>query len=127
MATDIDTTLAEHEGTTQEPAGPPRAPKPSGSRRVLVAWAAVVAACVAVAALAFAVLRGDDDDADFPATRLLPESEQVDRDAHLEGQQRTYGGSTRTDDNEIPPDYILRPHGQANEDFVPGSRRMPTR
>ena len=93
MAIDSDTVLAEQESATHEATRPPVARKPSRGRRALIAWAAVIAACVAVAALAFAVLRGDDDDADFPALRLLPQSEQVDREAHLEGQARTYGGA----------------------------------
>jgi hypothetical protein len=115
MGYNTSTTIAQHEHATPEAARPPDAPTSSRRRRALVVRGGIVAAVVAVAALGVAVLRGGDDDADFPATRLRLLSEQVDHEAHLEGQQRTYGESTPDDDVREP----------ATDEFVPGSRRMP--
>jgi hypothetical protein len=135
-------------GTTRETQSPPR------DRHALVAWAAVLVACIAVAAFAVATLTGGDD-SDVPSTRPTPESEQVDRQAHLEGQARTRGlnrdtGGT-TDEGETdldvgPVDGATSDDGlpnpwaagdaaaqealDASDDpagpaFLPGSRRVP--
>jgi hypothetical protein len=55
----------------------------------------------------------------FPATRLDPQAEQVDREAHLEGQARTYGNADTTNDRQ--------PGEPSTDDFLPGSRRVPIR
>jgi hypothetical protein len=48
-----------------------------------------------------------------------PQAEEVDREAHLEGQARTYGDADMANDRQSG--------GTSTDDFVPGSRRMPTR
>ena len=82
MASHIDTIPPET--STPEPHPPPKA-------RGLLTWAIVTGASVAVAALAVVTLTGVDDDSDLPATRFAPQVEQLEREAHLEGQARTYG------------------------------------
>jgi hypothetical protein len=84
-----DTALPE--APSKEPARPP-----SGSRSMVLAWAGVLAAGAAVAALAVATFAGDDD-GDVRARRLATQAEEYERQAHLEGQAKTYGrdsGST---------------------------------
>jgi hypothetical protein len=103
----------------QEAPSPPQGRPRTRARRAVSAWAAIVAACVAAACLAVVVHNDGGDDTDFPATRLASQAEQVDREAHLEGQARTYGDADTTND---------RQSGEpSTDDFVPGSRRMPTR
>ena len=90
MASHIDTLPPET--STPEPHPPP---KPRG----VLTWAVVTGASVAVAALAVVTLTGGDDDSDMPATRFDPQAEQLEREAHLEGQARTYG----QDGGSAPP------------------------
>jgi hypothetical protein len=100
MATDTDTIPVENDTATREATHPPRARPPSRPRRAWLGWAAIVTASIAVAALAVATFTGGDDDADIPATRLDSQAEQHERQAHLEGQAKTYGGDDTTDDGQ---------------------------
>ena len=159
MASNTDTIPVENGTATREATRPPKARPPSTSRRPALAWAAIVAACIAVAALVVATFTGGDDDADIPATRFAPQAEQYERDAHLEGQAKTHGGDAATDDGQSgrlaaqAEQYERQAHleGQAkthggdndstnnqaesnstggdpyDDEFVPGSRHMPTR
>jgi hypothetical protein len=90
MASHIDTIPPET--SAPEPPPPPRA-------RGVLTWAVVTGASVAVAALAIVTLTGVDDDSEMPATRFNPQAEQLEREAHLEGQARTYG----PDGGSAPP------------------------
>lgn len=91
MASNTDTIPVESGTATRETTRPPKGRPPSRTRRAALTWAAVVAAGTAVVALAVATFAGGDDNLDIPATRLDPRAEQLERDAHLEGQARTYG------------------------------------
>jgi hypothetical protein len=99
-----------------ETAGSPEAQPPSTSRRVTFGWIAVALAGIAVAALAFATFTGGDD-RDIPAQGFYPEAEQYEREAHLEGQARTHSGVVATSGD---------PAAGADEEFLPGSRHVPT-
>jgi hypothetical protein len=91
MASNTDTIPVESGTATRETTRPPKGRPPSRTPRAALSWAAVVAAGTAVVALAVATFAGGDDNLDIPATRLDPRAEQYERDAHLEGQARTYG------------------------------------
>jgi hypothetical protein len=106
MASNTDTVLRES-GTATIDAGRP----PSRPRRAALGWAAIIAACIAAAALALAVATssGSDNDVDVRARQRATQAEQYEREAHLEGQAKTYGGDSKSHDDE----------------FVPGSRHMP--
>jgi hypothetical protein len=113
-------TLPGETGTaSQEAPSPPQGRPRSRTRSAVLAWAAIVAACVAAAALALVVLTDGGDDTDLPATRLAPHAGQVDHEAHLEGQARTHGGAHTTTDRQ--------PGEPSTDDFLPGSRRVPIR
>ena len=89
METNTNTLTAE---TSTTPAREPlRRPK---ARRGVLTWAAVVGGCIAVAAFAVATLTGGGDDSDIPTPRLDPRAEQYERQAHLDGQARTYDRDT---------------------------------
>jgi hypothetical protein len=103
------------QGVPSPPQGRPR----SRARRAVLAWAAIVAACAAAAALALVVRTDGGDDADLPATRPAPHADQVDHEAHLVGQARTYGDADTTNDRQ--------PGEPSTGDFLPGSRRVPIR
>jgi hypothetical protein len=81
--TDQDTALPE--APSKEPSRPP-----SSSRSTVFAWVGVLAAGAATAALAVATFTGNDD-VDVRARRLATQAEEYERQAHLEGQARTYG------------------------------------
>jgi hypothetical protein len=85
MASNTDTLPAETSTTARDAHRPPKA------RRGVLTWAAVIGACSAVVAFAVATLTGGDDDRDIPTPRLDPRAEQYERQAHLDGQARTYG------------------------------------
>jgi hypothetical protein len=91
MASNTDTIPVESGTATRETTRPPKGRPPSRTRRAALTWATAVAAGTAVVALAVATFAGGDDNLDIPATRLDPRAEQLERDAHLEGQARTYG------------------------------------
>jgi hypothetical protein len=111
-------TLPGETGTaSQEAPSPPKGGPRSRTRSAVLALVTSVAACVAAAALV--VLTDGGDDTDFPATRLAPHADQVDREAHLEGQARTHGGARTTNDRQ--------PGEPSTDDFLPGSRRVPIR
>jgi hypothetical protein len=85
--------IARPETPSKEPARPP-----SGYRRIVFAWVGVLAAGAATAALAVATFTGNDD-VDVRARRAATQAEESERQAHLEGQAKTYGrdiGSTRS-------------------------------
>jgi hypothetical protein len=69
--------------------GTHEAPRPPRARRGALAWAAVVGASIAVAALVVATFAYDD--ADIPTAPIDPQAEVYERQAHLDGQARTYG------------------------------------
>jgi hypothetical protein len=94
-ATDQDMALPEAPST--EPSRPP-----SGSRGMVFAWAGVLAAGAAVAALAVATFTADDN-LDVRPSRLAAQAEEYERQAHLEGQAITYDerGSTNTGETGI--------------------------
>ena len=85
MASNTDTLPAETSTTAREAHRPPKV------RRGALTWAAVIGVCIAVVALAVATLTGGDDGRDIPTPRLDPQAEQYERQAHLDGQARTYG------------------------------------
>jgi hypothetical protein len=91
MASNTDTIPVESGTATRETTRPPKGRPPSRTRRAALTWAAIAAAGTAVVALAVATFTGGDDNLDIPATRLDSRAEQLERDAHLEGQARTYG------------------------------------
>jgi hypothetical protein len=82
MASSTDTISSESGTTTREATRPPEPRQPSRLRRAALAWGAIVAACIAVAALAVVTLRGGDDNVDIPPARL---DSQAELQAHLEG------------------------------------------
>jgi hypothetical protein len=123
MATNTDTIPVE-DAATRETTRPPKARPPARSRRAALAWAAIVAACIAVAALAVATFTGGDDKVDIPATRLDPQAEQYERDAHLEGQAKTHGGDRGSDNQAESNSTDSDPY---DDEFLPGSRHVPTR
>jgi hypothetical protein len=152
MTSNTDTLPAETSTTTREAHRPPKA------RRGALTWAAVIGAGIAVVALAVATLTGSDD-GDIPTTRVDPQAEQYERQAHLDGQATTYGrGSGAATPSEAgdqsarhaeAEQYERQAHldGQARTygrhpadtpaptdeadtpepEFLPGSRRVPTR
>ena len=144
MATNTDTHPVETVEATREASRPPR------PRRGALTWAAVIGACVSVAVLGVATLRGGDD-GDTPATRFDPKAEVYEREAHTKGQATTYGrAAARTAlshsdyraaqraeraERQAQLEGQARTYGQrqapAAEDhdqkFVPGTRHMPTR
>jgi hypothetical protein len=153
MATNTDTILSEPGTTTREATRPPKVRLPSRPRRTAVTWVAIIGTGMTVAALAVATFTGGDD-TDIPATRLTPQAEQYERQAHLDGQAKTYGrDSGATNPSETAnraarkaeaEQYERQAHldGQAktyghdsglpdghpyDDEFVPGSRHMPTR
>jgi hypothetical protein len=130
MATNTDTIPVENDTATHEATRPPRARPPSRPRRAALGWAAIITASIAVAALAVATFTGGSDNADSPAMRLDPQAEQSEREGHLDGQAKTYGG----DRGSTNPIEAGNPAAQNNstddphdDQFVPGSRHMPMR
>jgi hypothetical protein len=137
--------------TTREPERSPRAPPPSRPLRALLAWLAVVAGAIAVAALAVATFTGGDDDPEVRTkARLATQAEQYERQAHIEGQAHTYGVTVSTTptvggnqaeaeqfDRKAHLEGQARTYGNADsnddessgydDEFVPGSRHMPMR
>jgi len=124
MATNTDTIPVEKDTATRETTRPPKSRPPSRPRRAALAWAAIIAACIAVAALAVATFTGGDDKVDIPATRLDPQAEQYERQAHLEGQAKTHGGD-RGSDNQVESNST--DSDPYDDEFLPGSRHVPTR
>jgi amino acid transporter len=118
-----------------------------------VAWVTLVAASIAIAGLAAVVVTGGDDEPTLTTNgRSAARAEQLEQQAHLQGQARTHGGSgstTRSDagnraliveaeelERRAHLDGQARTHGHAEADadtppgtdeFVPGTRRMPLR
>src|SRR5262245_31275039 len=83
-----------------------RAPEdhPSQARRGARTWVAIIAACVAVVAIAaVAIVAGDEGDT--PATRLDPQAEQLERQAHLDGQANTHGRGPSAVTDEAATQY----------------------
>ena len=116
MSATTDTLTSPSETAGREITSPPEAQPPSTSRHSALAWIALGLAGIAVAALAFATFTGGDD-GDIPAQGFYPEAEQYEREAHLEGQARTHSGVVATSDD---------PAAGADEEFLPGSRHVPT-
>jgi len=85
MASNTDTLPVETGEAMREESRPPSA------RGGALIWAAVIGACILVAALVVVILSGGDDDGDIPATRVDPQAEVAERQAHLDGQATTYG------------------------------------
>ncbi len=150
MAVHTDTLTIPTETPGETPA-PPEVEPPTNGGRAILGWVAVALAGLAVAGLAFATFTGGDE-SDIPAQGFYPEAEQIEREAHLEGQARTYLG----DQSDIPAqgfypeaeqiereahlegqartylgDQSTPPAADAVEDssdtgFLPGSRHVPT-
>jgi hypothetical protein len=94
------------------------APSPDdGHRRSALVWAAIAAAVVAVAILAVVTLTGGDDATPISVPPFNPQAEQMEREAHLEGNEQTYrnGAPVAGETGAAAP----------SDDVVPGSRRMP--
>jgi hypothetical protein len=125
MASNTDTIPVEKDTATRETTRPPTSRPPSRPRQAALAWAAIIAACVAVAALAVATFTGGDDKVDIPATRLDPQAEQYEWDAHLEGQAKTHGRDNGSTDNQAESNST--DDDPYDDGFVPGSRHMPMR
>jgi hypothetical protein len=144
MASNTDTLPAETSTPARDAHRPPKA------RRGALTWAAVIGACIAVVAFAVATLTGGNHDRDIPTPRLDPRSEQYERQAHLDGQAKTYeqdsGAITPSEAgnqsarNAQAEQYERQAHldGQAKTygqhpaatpepEFLPGSRHVPTR
>jgi hypothetical protein len=98
MASNTETVTVERGTASREATRPPQARRPSMHRRAAFGWAAIITASIAVAALAVAAFTGGDDKVHIPATRVDPQAEQYELDAHLEGQAKTHGGDDMTDD-----------------------------
>jgi hypothetical protein len=126
----------------------------SRARHGKLTWVPVVAAAVAAVALATFAFAGRNDPATpTPDPDLVRRAEQIEREAHLEGQARTHGGGPRTAPTP-DPDLVRRAEqierqahlegqartygggagtapatptedGSSDDEFVPGSRRMP--
>jgi hypothetical protein len=120
MTPSTDTLPAESGTAAQEGPSPPQGRPRSRARRAVLAPAAIVAACVAAAALALVVRSDGGGDTDLPATRPAPHADQVDHEAHLVGQARTHGGGNDTTNDRQPGE-------PSTDDFLPGSRRVPIR
>jgi hypothetical protein len=120
MSTSTDNLTGTSESPVREATRPPATERRSG-RRGILGWSAAAAACVAAAALAVVTFAGNDAP-DHNAPPFNPRIEQIEREAHLEGNARTYGGlnapapAAGTDVTDTDP---------SNDEFVPGSRRMP--
>jgi hypothetical protein len=110
--TDILTTPTTSDTAGREVTGPPP-PHPPSRTRLSLGWIALTLATIAVAALAFATFTGGDD-RDIPAQGFYPQAEQWEREAHLEGNARTYGRAATARD-------------AYDGEFLPGSRHVPTR
>jgi hypothetical protein len=123
MTTNTDTIPVEKDATTRETTRPPGSRPPSSRRRAALAWAAIAAACIAVAALAVATFAGGDDKVDAPTTRLDPTAEQYEWQAHLDGQARTHGRDGGSDSQAESDSTDSAP----DDEFLPGSRHVPTR
>ena len=67
---------------------------------------------LAVAALAFATFTGGGE-SDIPSQGFYPEAEQIEREAHLEGQARTYLGTAGT------PATDATAEGSSDTGFLP--------
>ncbi len=125
MASNTDTIPVESGTATRETPRPPKARPPFRSRRAALTWAAIVAACIAVVALAVATFTGGDDNVHTPATRFDPRAEQYERDAHLKGQAKTYGANNGSTNSQSEPNST--DGAPQDDEFVPGSRHMPVR
>jgi hypothetical protein len=117
MTANTDTLTSPSETAGREITSPPEAQPPSTSRRFALAWIAVGLAGIAVAAIAFATFTGGDDP-NIPAQGFYPEAENYEREAHLEGNARTHSRAAATSGD---------PAAGADEEFLPGSRHVPTR
>ncbi len=112
MTTTTDTLTTPSETVGPETTSPPQAQPPETNRRAAFGWIALILAGIAVAALAFATFTGGDN-SDIPPQGFYPEAETYEREAHLEGNARTY--SRAAEAREANPD-----------EFLPDSRHVPT-
>jgi hypothetical protein len=135
-----DTISQESDSATREPNSNPAEKPPVRRRRSALAWIAVAVALLAVVVLAFATLAGgSSDEPELPSWRDSAKAEEIERQAHLDGQARTYGGaeestaSNRASQAAEAERYIELQQNRAasnstessTDEFVPGSRRMP--
>jgi hypothetical protein len=116
MASNTDTLPIETGTTTGE------APRPPGARRGAFTWGMVAGACIAPVALAMATLVAGDEDSDIRIRQSDPQAERYPRPAPPDRQAKTGG---------LPGGAVLQPPaGEADPtepEFLPGSRRVPTR
>lgn len=116
MASNTDTLPVEASSTTGE------AQRPPGARRRVFTWGMVAGACIAPVALAVATLVAGDEERDIRIGQFEPQAERYPRPAPPERQAKTGGQGGGA---------ILQPSaGEADPpepEFLPGSRRVPTR
>lgn len=116
MASNTDTLPIDTSSTPSEH------PRPPGVRRGAFTWGLVAATCVAPVALAVGTLVAGDDDSDIRIGQSDPQADRYPRPAPPERQAKTggqHGGAA-----------VQPPAGDADPpepEFLPGSRRVPTR
>ena len=92
-----DTISQESDSAPREPSNTPAEKPPVRNRRPALAWIAVAVALLAVVVLAFATLAGSSsDEPELPSWRDTAKAEEIERQAHLDGQARTYGAEKST-------------------------------
>lgn len=95
-------------------------------RRDMGSWAVVFAAFLAVVVLAIAAWAGGAGEQGARTTPINPNAERIEREAHLDGQERTY----RPDPRVLTDAWERAARSAAAEiepELLPGSRRVPTR
>ncbi len=129
MATTTNTNLDRDGGVETGPTGGRRSGRSGRTGRGALVWMAVLAAATAaviVLVLAVALHGHTTEPAPGDAVRsraaAAQRAEQYERQAHLDELARTYGQHPA--DTPTPTDEADTPGGQ---EFVPGSRHMPTR
>jgi hypothetical protein len=117
MASNTDTLPVEASSTTDE------AQRPLRARRGAFTWGMVAGACIAPVALAVATLVTGDEESDIRIRQSEPQAERYPRPAPPERQAKTggqHGGGA----------VVQPPAGEADPrepEFLPGSRRVPTK
>jgi hypothetical protein len=116
VPSNTDTLSVEASSTTDE------AQRPPGARRGVFTWGMVAGACIAPVALAVATLVAGDEESDIRIRQSEPQAERYPRPAPPERQAKT--------DVQRGGAVLQPPAGEADPpepEFLPGSRRVPTR
>ena len=124
MTTITQTSPVDKDTASDGASRPPESRPPGRSHGTAAAWIAVVVACILVVVLAVAAFTGGDDNVGTRTTSIDPQAEEHEREAHLEGQANTYGGDRGAGD---PAEPGTTDPSAADDEFVPGTRHMPTR